>query len=348
MVRHHAPSLMIPRILECKFQYQEEVLDQAIWKPNVNGTFTDIIRQLNNKSEFNTYTWHKNIPFKSSFLVWRALKGKLPTNNKLTQFGVGPVNFSYCINRGLDNIKYIFVKGHFKNHIWKFFLDHLGNIHNHTPLRNMLMRWWIIEPKNEVHKLIFHSLPIFICWNLWNNRCSTKYGAKQSSIARVKYLIFKDTTHFLYTVFPYLCWPNNWRDLVIMIEGCRHEMKINTVIWSKPPINIHKLNIDRSVVKNPGKIGGGGILRNYQGDIIFAFTTPLGFGTNNQEEIQAATYGVHWCVQHGYNQIILEVDSELLTKCLNTSIKPHWQIHHYISELQEFIKQLEFFQCIHT
>ena len=32
--------------------------------------------------------WHKNISFKSSFLLWRALRVKLPTNDKITNLAL--------------------------------------------------------------------------------------------------------------------------------------------------------------------------------------------------------------------------------------------------------------------
>ncbi|XP_015160870.1 ribonuclease H-like [Solanum tuberosum] len=96
-------------------------------------------------------------------------------------------------------------------------------------------------------------------------------------------------------------------------------------MWKIPTYNRYKLNTDGSAIPNPGKIGGGGILRDDQGSMVYAFAVPLGQGTNNQveiqaartnnqAEIQAAVFGLNWCIQHGYNSIILEVDSELLTK----------------------------------
>ncbi|KAK4733793.1 hypothetical protein R3W88_008054 [Solanum pinnatisectum] len=61
----------------------------------------------------------------------------------------------------------------------------------------MIMRWWNVTHTNEAHKLILQSTPIFICWNLWKNRCSKKYSGKQSSIARVKFLVMLDTFKLL-------------------------------------------------------------------------------------------------------------------------------------------------------
>ncbi|WMV22613.1 hypothetical protein MTR67_015998 [Solanum verrucosum] len=133
-----------------------------------------------------------------------------------------------------------------------------------------------------------------------------------------------------------------------MVDGCQHEIKIISLSWDRPHNSIYKLNTDGNALSNPGKIGGGGILRNDQGKMIHAFSIPLGTGTNNQADVQATFKGIHWCVQHGYRRIHLEIDSELLVKWLNASSKPPWKITHYIKELQTITSQLEFFQCNHT
>ncbi|WMV46065.1 hypothetical protein MTR67_039450 [Solanum verrucosum] len=165
-------------------------------------------------------------------------------------------------------------------------------------------------------------MPIIISWNLWKNGCSAKYGGKQSSSARTKFMIFKDTSMLLNTVFPYLQWPNSWPEMISYVQQCSQEIGVRPVIWNKPPVNYCKLNTDGSALANPGSIGGGGILRDQAGNIIFAFTVPLGTGFNNQAEVQATVFGLNWCYQHGYRKIVLEVDSELITRWINFNIKP--------------------------
>ena len=76
------------------------------------------------------------------------------------------------------------------------------------------------------------------------------------------------------------------------------------------------MNANGSSLINLGKIGGGGILRNDYGYIIYGFSIPFGEGSNNQAEVQAATYGLNWCIQYSFRNIVLEVDSKLLTKWL--------------------------------
>ncbi|KAH0645238.1 hypothetical protein KY284_033122 [Solanum tuberosum] len=153
--------------------------------------------------------------------------------------------------QGWDDIEHIFLQGHFAGHIWKFFAGSMGLQLQQHSLHNQLLCWSGVTGKNTAHTMIIHILPIVICWNLWKNRCSAKYGGKISSIHK--------------------------------------DIRVTLVMWKTPPRTRYKLNTDGSALHNPGKIGGGGILRDYQGNIVYAFAVPFGEGTNNQAEVQAAS-----------------------------------------------------------
>ncbi|KAH0740615.1 hypothetical protein KY290_033658 [Solanum tuberosum] len=73
-----------------------------------------------------------------------------------------------------------------------------------------------------------------------------------------------------------------------MEECCNHENRATRVYWSRPPSRVVKFSTDGSALGNPRRIGAGGILRNCYGDLIPAFATPHGVGTNNQAELQVA------------------------------------------------------------
>lgn len=64
--------------------------------------------------------------------------------------------------------------------------------------------------------------------------------------------------------------------------------------------------------------------------------------------MEAATFGIAWCLHLGYNKVILEVDSELLTRWINNLAKHPWSINQPFVKLQNYIKQLEGFKCKHT
>ena len=102
-----------------------------------------------------------------------------------------------------------------------------------------------------------------------------------------------------------------------MVESCSHELKITKVCWVKPTDSTIKLNNDGSTIDNPGSSGVGGICRDKKGDLIFAFSSPLGVCTNNQAELEAAFFGLSWCLHLGYTKVLLEMDSELSVKWIN-------------------------------
>ncbi|KAH0702354.1 hypothetical protein KY290_017641 [Solanum tuberosum] len=123
-----------------------------------------------------------------------------------------------------------------------------------------------------------------------------------------------------------------------MVEKCRQETMVRIVKWEKPCQPLLKLNTDGSALSNPGQIGGGGILRDHLGRMIYAFAIPLGTGTNNQAELQAASHGIFWCIQHGYKKIHLEVDSKLVIKWLSKQLTLPWNLQQYIRELQHLVQ----------
>ncbi|WMV46072.1 hypothetical protein MTR67_039457 [Solanum verrucosum] len=353
LLRQEAPLHLIPKILNYKIHYQPGMLDEAVWKPTGSGDFScatawQICRQKKDSNNINSYIWHKHVPFKISFLVWRALRYKLPTNEKITTFGSSPVNCSCCRRPGKDDINHIFVNGDFAKYIWEWFSAPCGVYHKQTYIKDILYSWWGMENKNDVHKLILQAAPIIVCWNLWKNRCAAKYWSKQSSITRVKFLITKDIYLLINTAYSYIQWPTTWHEMIKIIELCKQDIRIWQISWEKPPQNILKLNTDGSALNNPGKIGGGGILRDHKGELVYAFSIPFGNGSNNQAETLAPSHGIEWCLQHGYKKILLEVDSELLVKWLQLTAKPPWQLQQSIQELINYTRQLDFFSCQHT
>ncbi|KAH0700920.1 hypothetical protein KY284_015135 [Solanum tuberosum] len=267
-LRQQVPPLLIPSILNTNFQFVQGVKDIAVWRLTKAGEFTcksawEMCRKKKATAVLNSQIWHRHIPFKMSFLLWRAIRYKLPTNESLANFGVEPVKCYCCFQQGWDDVEHIFLQGHFAGHIWKFFAGSMGLQLQQHSLHNQLLCWSGVTRKNTAHTMIIHILPIVTCWNLWKNRCSAKYGGKTSK-------------------------------LVACIEKCKQEIRVTLVMWKTPPRTRYKLNTD---------------------------------GTNNQAEVQAASFGLNWCIQHGYTNIILEVDSELLTKWFLQAAIPLWKIH---------------------
>lgn len=160
------------------------------------------------------------------------------------------------------------------------------------PLRLLMMKWWMMKSHNYLHKLILDTLPISIYWNMLKNRCSIMYGEKSTSLTRVLYSINSDINLLLRSNYHDLQWPFNWGELYFFIENLHHHTTSTKVTWHKPNNGFVKVNTDGSAMTNPGKIGGGVIIRDHQGQLIYAMAIPLGEGTNNYAKTEAARIGI--------------------------------------------------------
>ncbi|WMV20142.1 hypothetical protein MTR67_013527, partial [Solanum verrucosum] len=115
-----------------------------------------------------------------------------------------------------------------------------------------------------------------------------------------------------------------------------HQRTFIRVKWLKPPRNFIKLNSDGSCVQ--GSCGGGGLIRDNQGNMMFAYSLGLGQGTSNMAEARALLYGLKWCVSRGYDRVWGETDSLLLVKCINGVWRTPWRLDKLIQEAHQIVE----------
>ncbi|KAG5599170.1 hypothetical protein H5410_030540 [Solanum commersonii] len=102
--RKNIPPTLVPKVMGTQIYYQAGVADEAVWKPTENWNFS-------------CSSAKKDYSLQSIISHMEALRAKLPTNEKIRNFGVEPINCSYCSRPGMDEIDHVFVSGHFANHI---------------------------------------------------------------------------------------------------------------------------------------------------------------------------------------------------------------------------------------
>ena len=78
--------------------------------------------------------------------------------------------------------------------------------------------------------------------------------------------------------------------------------------WAPPPFGILKLNTDGS--SRNGMAAGGGIIRDYKGSALVAFSTFYGPGTNTFAEARAPLFGLMLCYRLGYSKVAVESEKK--------------------------------------
>ncbi|XP_027174266.1 uncharacterized protein LOC113773861 [Coffea eugenioides] len=123
-------------------------------------------------------------------------------------------------------------------------------------------------------------LPVVICWSLWKVRNQVLFQEELLSVQRFGYV----------TIPP----------------------KVSTssisVSWLKPLLGFVKLNSDASVVEEVAS--GRGLLRDHDGNLIFAFYKEFGAAEVLLAEDLALLHGLRLCKEKGYIALQVEVDLE--------------------------------------
>ncbi|XP_070002430.1 uncharacterized protein LOC142165977 [Nicotiana tabacum] len=87
------------------------------------------------------------------------------------------------------------------------------------------------------------------------------------------------------------------------------------------------------------------IIRDHNYGFIAA---PLGKGTYNLAEIEAALLGIQWCLSNGFSKIYLESDSTLLVQWLNNGKGFPWSMKMKLQQLSNLCQQCGEFICSHA
>jgi len=88
------------------------------------------------------------------------------------------------------------------------------------------------------------------------------------------------------------------------------------VRWIKPPLSWYKLNSDGSSLGNPGRVGGGGLIRDDKGDWIKGYVRNIGHNTSIDAELWAVRDGLGLCSALKLPTVIIELDAKLIVDLL--------------------------------
>ncbi|XP_027088513.2 uncharacterized protein [Coffea arabica] len=88
---------------------------------------------------------------------------------------------------------------------------------------------------------------------------------------------------------------------------------------------IPKLNVNGCYWDNPGRAGESGILRDPSGHFIFAFANVVDVAKSLQADLKAAIERVRLCVQQGFADVHVELDSWLVVRMFHDEVGiPLW------------------------
>nr|XP_016509964.1 PREDICTED: uncharacterized protein LOC107827363 [Nicotiana tabacum] len=276
----HLPEYLAEHILKVVIGDPNSI-DTSIWMPHPNGFFTtsscwEIVRQKQVKDDILKRIWHKHIPFKMSFLVWRLLKRKLPFDDVVLKFGLNLASRCCCCRLSQEEtMMHTFLTEELAVNMWKTFCIPLGIEWGARSIKLLLINWCSAKPKNSLHQELLRITPVIICWEVWKARCASRYGSQRVSAIRVKHQIIY---HLRWAISKYhrdKDWSWNWFEICEQAIALVPRIDCVIVRWERPPHQYVKINTDGSR-NEEGMIGAGGIVRDSTGTLVMTFAQSLG------------------------------------------------------------------------
>lgn len=175
----------------------------------------------------------------------RLIKRKLLFRGTENKCGI---NFftecSCCRIPQAETMQHVFVSSEEASRLWSSIDNPLGIQHHDEHIISTLSRWWTTKHYNNIHQMILKVVPIFICYEIWKQKCACKYGTQRTfhykkmehqSIWAIKFVISRLYTQLDYTL--------NWDALCILIEKRQPVMRVEQVQWKMPLDDSIKVNI---------------------------------------------------------------------------------------------------------
>ena len=105
--------------------------------------------------------------------------------------------------------------------------------------------------------------------------------------------------------------------LCINRPKCNHQMITKLIKWERPESGWLKLNTDGSFDDLLGNAGGGGLIRDEQGQWVAGFTRKIGKINSFMAEAWALRDGLVLCNQMKVSKVIVESDAKAVVDALN-------------------------------
>ncbi|PKA52225.1 Putative ribonuclease H protein [Apostasia shenzhenica] len=211
----------------------------------------------------------------------------------------------------------------------------------HSNMDSLFTHWsHNINPSSK--GCIFNHVILFTCWSLWKARNNKRFrDIKQECsqiIASIGHLVLLQ-----HWAFPYKAWQLKGNSYFLnLIHSNKSVCKLQPdikVAWKKPDLGYVKLNFDG--VLTDDKAAGGGIIRDSDGNFIYAYHCIFDCDNAIIAEILAAIFGINKCKDKGYNCLHLDLTSTNIASWIRDDNDIGWDFLPYIHQLKNLIHDMQ-------
>ncbi|XP_019433239.1 PREDICTED: uncharacterized protein LOC109340119 [Lupinus angustifolius] len=256
-------------------------VDKLVWKHSEDGLFSlkvayDFVSNSSTPLIWCNLVWSKVTPPSSSFITWRIIHGKMPSDVNLQRRGCVLASRCNLCKKAIEDTNHIFLNCNFAISIWNWLMSIFSIKINLNSIKEL-----IISFNNNFSKQIQQLL--LICSvstisTIWFCRNQIRFEDRVVSLNQAIARIIRDTTisgnYSTMSANPFI------KDLIILKHFkvsiyYNYAPKITKVLWLASSVGWIKVNTDGATFGCPSHAGGRGIFRDHKGVFLLGFGSYL-------------------------------------------------------------------------
>ncbi|XP_057443884.1 uncharacterized protein LOC130736046 [Lotus japonicus] len=291
------PEEIVSRFASIEPRVSITAVDRWCWKGNDGGTYTvrDDYKWLRERHNTMIYVgqawnwvWKLAVPEKIRFFIWLTLHEGLPVNANRFRCHLADTETCARCSLGVENCLHCLRDCPHSSELWA----KLG-AWRWRSFRSNNLQDWIKTQAQSSHSMEFLA-GVSGCWKWRNNMILDPQP------------------------WPFqLAWQKLSHDHDELVRyDTKGDGQLLQLHWSLPSQDFIKLNSDGSYKEDVNIMGGGGILRDNQGNWIAGFTSSQSEGSPFLAEALALRDGLRLAWGHGIRKLVCETDCQDLNEVL--------------------------------
>ncbi|XP_047942726.1 uncharacterized protein LOC125189497 [Salvia hispanica] len=301
--------------------------DRGRWKRSSNGDFStasawDLVRKRAGKRLIYEMIWGRSIGLSISMFLWRLIANRVPVDTKMQWRGISLASKCRCCAKPqVESRLHLFVNGEAARRVWHHFSRWFPQVPPFVEVGDNIelrFRWWQRHLGHRSGQHLCTIIPCLVFWFIWLERNENVHREKLFEVANV---VKKINAQLRNLVLAKILGPVHWKNCspqldVMGGEACGVRRRAVGRVQCRPPDEGWlKLNVDGAFSQSLQRAGGRGVLRNFKGDIIAAFSAGTEGNSGVEAEAAALLLGVLLVKQHG-SRIWIESDANLMVRWL--------------------------------
>ncbi|MQL93372.1 hypothetical protein Taro_026015 [Colocasia esculenta] len=275
--------------------------------------------------------WSPHIALKWSILLWHLILNSIPVDETVKEKGVSLASkCSCCPQPQEESTLHLFFRSDTADQVWSklSYLLHFSNKEISAVTDGVtafLARLEIIATSGRLVRCTFMAALL----ELW---CSPNKPRFQDRGMMAKHIINRTmlSIHAICICFKFQKVPQAWLAALHQTKHGMEELKSRTPTiarWITPPSGRLKLNVDGAFMRTSGTAGGGGILRDHEGNMCWAFARAYrDLNSSLAAKAMALNDGLSICCSKGVSEVLVETDSLNLLQLVTNQISSQWDL----------------------